>query len=105
MRSSDGLFLFGVKMRIFIPEKVVTFLELGCYHLIFSNGCWGLDMCSRLIGGLRVRIVWVSFFWNMGTSLTTATRLRWLQHVPDNCGASLPVVTVHGMWPTSCNCI
>ena len=55
--SSDGLAPFGVKMRIFIPEKVAPCLDLGCYYLIFSNGYWGLDICSLLIGGPRVHIV------------------------------------------------
>ena len=61
MGLSDGLAPLGVKELIFIPEKVLTCLDLEWYHPLFSKDSWGLDTCCRLIGGLRVRIVWVSF--------------------------------------------
>ena len=73
--SSDGLAPFGAKPRIFIPEKVIVCLDLECYHPIFNKSCWGLDTCVCLIGGLRGHIVWVSFFWDMVTSLAPTTSL------------------------------
>ena len=42
---------------------------------MFNKGCWGLDTCHYLIGGLRGRIIWVSFSWNVVTSLTLAAQL------------------------------
>ena len=94
MGSSDDWAPLGVKTRIFVPEKGITCLDLGCYHPIFNKGCWGLDTCGSLISGLRGRIVWVSFFWDVATSLTTVVRLWRLQHFPISCVVSLPTVTV-----------
>ena len=54
---SDSLAPLGLKMRIFIPKKMIACLGLWCYHLIFNKGCWGLDMCDRLIGGPHGHIV------------------------------------------------
>ena len=55
--SSDDLAPLGVKTLIFIPKKVFTCPDLECYHPLFSKGCWGLNTCYCLIGGLRGRIV------------------------------------------------
>ena len=61
LESSDGSAPLRVKTRVFILEKVIACLDLGCNHLIFSKGCWGLDTCGYLIGGPRSRIVWSTF--------------------------------------------
>ena len=53
-----------------------------------------MDMCHHLVGGLYVRIVSISFSWNVVTSLTPAARLWRLQHVPVNCFLSPLAVTV-----------
>ena len=96
--------LLGSRWGYLYLKNVVPCLNLGCYHMIFSNSCCGLDTCSCLIGGPCNRIVLVSFFWNVGTSLTATTRLWRLQHVLDSCGTSLPAIIIHGMWLALLSC-
>ena len=95
--SSDGLAPIGVKVRIFIHEKVIVCLDLECYHQIFGKGCQRLDKCDRLISGLHSRIVWVNFFLDVITSLTHITQLWQLQHVLVNCVVSPPLVTLQDL--------
>ena len=52
-----GLAPLRVKAWVFILQKVIACLDLECYHPVFNKGCWGLDTCDHLIGGLRGCII------------------------------------------------
>ena len=81
-----------------------TCLNFECFSPIFSKGYWGLDMCHRLIGGLRGCIVWINFFLERGhvsntynTALTAVAHPYQLLSVPTSCNRirrGLPVIIV-----------
>ena len=78
-------------------EKVLICLDLKCFSPIFNKGSWESGTCHHLVSGLRDRIVWVSFSYNVVMSLTPAAQLWLLQYVPVNCFLSPQVVTEHGV--------
>ena len=93
----------GVETRVFILEKVISCLDLRYDQPIFNKGCWGLDTCGCLIGGPYGHIVWVSFFWDVVTSLTTAALLWWLQHTSLSTTSCPRQLWPYKMWSASCN--
>ena len=96
MGSSDGLALLESRRDLYL-KKVLTCLDLKCYHPLFSKGCWGTGHVSYFDWSSTWSYCLGKLFQDMIMSLTPAARLWLLQHILVSCVLSPPTMIVQDM--------